>query len=188
MSNYIWLTKIRFLQLHWSNFQNLNPFWIGTILEVISCNCIRMMPGKSWTIPVQDMLLGINEMVQMSILDSIMIPWQPSAAWIKIGINHHWQTFRFLLVRSDFWKLVSNLSWTCFYFTGMFLNMANVPPRFYNQQLQQQRDNYHGHSKKNYYRGGGGMSRLLGIANTLVEGVKATDDDARIIADVQQLL
>ena len=41
----------------------------------------------------------------------------------------------------------------------MFLNMAQVPPRFYNQQLQEQRDNYH-HSKKNYYRAGtGGMSQ-----------------------------
>ena len=42
---------------------------------------------------------------------------------------------------------------------GMFLNMAQIPPRFYNQQLQQQRDSYH-HSKKNYYRAGsGGMSQ-----------------------------
>lgn len=42
---------------------------------------------------------------------------------------------------------------------GMFLNMAQVPPRFYNQQLQERGDNYH-HSKKNYYRAGtGGMSQ-----------------------------
>ena len=41
----------------------------------------------------------------------------------------------------------------------MFLNMAQVPPRFYNQQLQERGDNYH-HSKKNYYRAGtGGMSQ-----------------------------
>ena len=37
--------------------------------------------------------------------------------------------------------------------------MAQVPPRFYNQQLQERGDNYH-HSKKNYYRAGtGGMSQ-----------------------------
>ena len=43
--------------------------------------------------------------------------------------------------------------------TGMFLNMAQVPPRFYNQQIQQQRDNYQ-QTKKNYYRAGSsGMSQ-----------------------------
>ena len=37
--------------------------------------------------------------------------------------------------------------------------MAQVPPRFYNQQLQDRGENYH-HSKKNYYRAGtGGMSQ-----------------------------
>jgi len=42
---------------------------------------------------------------------------------------------------------------------GMFLNMAQVPPRFYNQQIQQQRDNYQ-QTKKNYYRAGSsGMSQ-----------------------------
>jgi hypothetical protein len=47
----------------------------------------------------------------------------------------------------------------CFFSTGMFLNMAQVPPRFYNQQIQQQRDNYQ-QTKKNYYRAGSsGMSQ-----------------------------
>ena len=47
----------------------------------------------------------------------------------------------------------------CFFPTGMFLNMAQVPPRFYNQQIQQQRDNYQ-QTKKNYYRAGSsGMSQ-----------------------------
>ena len=37
--------------------------------------------------------------------------------------------------------------------------MAQVPPRFYNQQIQQQRDNYQ-QTKKNYYRAGSsGMSQ-----------------------------
>ena len=46
-----------------------------------------------------------------------------------------------------------------FFSTGMFLNMAQVPPRFYNQQIQQQRDNYQ-QTKKNYYRAGSsGMSQ-----------------------------
>jgi hypothetical protein len=46
-----------------------------------------------------------------------------------------------------------------FFPTGMFLNMAQVPPRFYNQQIQQQRDNYQ-QTKKNYYRAGSsGMSQ-----------------------------
>ena len=36
---------------------------------------------------------------------------------------------------------------------GMFLNMAQVPPRFYNQQLQRDQDYHHG-GKKNYYKAG----------------------------------
>ena len=36
---------------------------------------------------------------------------------------------------------------------GMFLNMAQVPPRFYNQQLQRGDQEYH-HGKKNYYKAG----------------------------------
>ena len=36
---------------------------------------------------------------------------------------------------------------------GMFLNMAQVPPRFYNQQMQRGDQEYH-HGKKNYYKAG----------------------------------
>ena len=37
--------------------------------------------------------------------------------------------------------------------------MAQVPPRFYNQQIQQQRDNYHETKKNNYRAGSSGMSQ-----------------------------
>ena len=38
---------------------------------------------------------------------------------------------------------------------NMFLNMAQVPPRFYNQQLQRGDEQYHHHGgKKNYYKAG----------------------------------